>query len=191
MVWGITLVFPYVGTGTPTLMATSTALSCSSHLYWPTTWRWPLLSLWMLVLPMLSGNNNLVPSLQRRISSLLQSRPSKSVLELMVKALRVCCPALRVLQYIGIWGVKHLPNWAWADLFIWADVSSIWSSFISAVTVNLGHLYNSLIFCYIYYLCEWCWGGLCSCDVHALADVCKSEDQVQESVLSYHISPCN
>ena len=85
----------------PTLMATSTALSCSSHPCWRTTWLWPLLSPLMLALPMLSDNNNPVPSLQRRISSLLQFLLSKSLSGLIVKlpVWERCCLAFRV------WGV--------------------------------------------------------------------------------------
>lgn len=89
----------------PTLMATSTALSCSSPPCWLTMWHWPLLSPWMLVLPMSSDNNNPVLSLQRRISSLLPSLLSKFLLELVVKTagLREMSPAFKVLWYRSFW----------------------------------------------------------------------------------------
>lgn len=89
-------------------MATSTALSCSSHPCWRTTWHWPLLSPLMLALPMLSDNNNPVPFLQRRINSLLQSLLSKSLLGLIVKlpVWERCCLAFRVWS-IDTFGMKQ------------------------------------------------------------------------------------
>lgn len=75
-VWVFLCFFPAPGMHIP--MEISTAPSCNSHRYWPTTWHWLQHSLWMLELLMLLGSSKAAMFQQRRTSSQHQAQPSKA-----------------------------------------------------------------------------------------------------------------